>query len=58
MWTGIGVGTGITGIVAMIANRSNYGTAVDAAVVVIWIVLAIVALGTALVHRQYRRERE
>jgi hypothetical protein len=54
MWTGAGVGAGITGLVAMIANEGNTGTnssAVVAAVIGVWIVLAIAALGVAFVRR-------
>jgi hypothetical protein len=56
MFIGAGVGVGITGIVAMIANRGNTGTnsgAVDVAVFFVWAVVAIAALGFAFV-RKYR----
>jgi hypothetical protein len=51
---GAGVGAGITGIVAMIANRANTGTnsgAVDIAVIWIWGILAIAALGIFFVRK-------
>jgi hypothetical protein len=59
MWTGVGIGAGITGIVAMIANTAgNYTihTPVFGWVVAVWAILAIAALGTTLVHR-YRNTR-
>jgi hypothetical protein len=46
-----GVGAGITGIVAMIANRANTGTnsgAVDIAVIWVWGIVAIAGLGVVL----------
>jgi hypothetical protein len=55
MWTGaaIGVTTGavITGLVAMIANYGNNTNAVSHAVIVIWGILAVAGLATALVRR-------
>jgi hypothetical protein len=54
MLIGAGVGAGITGIVAMIANRANAGTnsgAVDIAVIWIWGILAIAALGIFFVRK-------
>jgi hypothetical protein len=55
MWTGaaIGVTTGavITGLVAMIANYGNNTNAVSHAVIVIWGILAVADLATALVRR-------
>jgi hypothetical protein len=59
MWTGVGIGAGITGIVAMIANTAgNYAihTPVFGWVVAVWAIFAIAALGTTLVHR-YRNTR-
>jgi hypothetical protein len=56
-WIGAGVGAGITGLVAMIANHANTGTnsgAVITAVIWLWVILAIVAVGAAAV-RSYRR---
>jgi hypothetical protein len=57
MWIGAGVGAGITGIVAIIANNANTGTnsgAVVSAVIILWVILAVAGLGTAVV-RGYRR---
>jgi hypothetical protein len=58
MWIGAGVGAGLTGIVAIIANKANTGTnsgAVVTAVIWIWVVLAIAAAGTAAVRRYRSR---
>jgi hypothetical protein len=57
MWIGAGVGAGITGLVAVIANYDNTGTnsgAVVTAVIWVWVILAIAAVGAAVV-RNYRR---
>ena len=57
MWIGAGIGAGITGIVAMIANAANIGAnsgAVVTAVIWVWVILAVAALGTVVV-RSYRR---
>jgi hypothetical protein len=54
MWIGAGLGTGITGLVAMIANEGNSGpnsNAVVMAVIAVWVILAIAALGKAFVRR-------
>jgi hypothetical protein len=56
-WIGAGVGAGITGLVAVIANDNNTGTnsgAVVTAVIWVWVILAIAAVGAAVV-RKYRR---
>jgi hypothetical protein len=56
VWLGVGVGAGITGLVAVIANHDNTGPnsgAVMTAVIWVWIVLAVAAVGTILV-RKYR----
>jgi hypothetical protein len=62
MWVGAGIGAGvaagITGIVAMIANRANTGTnsgAVDIAVIWVWGILVIAALGAAFVGKHRGR---
>jgi hypothetical protein len=57
VWIGAGVGTAITGLVAVIANHDNTGTnsgAVVTAVIWVWVILAIAAVGAAVV-RKYRR---
>lgn len=53
MWTGAGIGAGITGLVAMIADDGSPSKAVIAAVVTVWVILAVAGLGTAAV-RWYR----
>lgn len=56
-WIGAGVGAGITGVVAIIANSANTGTnskAVVTAVIWVWAILAVAAVGAAVVRR-YRR---
>ncbi len=61
VWTGAGVGAGITGLVAIIANNGNSGpnsTAVVSAVIWAWVVLAIAALGVALARRHRGRDHE
>jgi len=61
VWTGAGVGAGITGVVAIIANNDNTGTnggAVLTAVIWIWAILAIAALGAAFVRRRRGRDHE
>jgi hypothetical protein len=59
IWTGaaIGVTTGaaLTGLAAMIANHGNNSSAVSHAVIVIWVVLAVAGLATALVRRYEAR---
>lgn len=57
VWIGVGVGAGITGLVAVIANFANTGTnsgAVVTAVIWVWVILAIAAAGGAA-FRKYRR---
>jgi hypothetical protein len=54
MWIGAGLGTGITGLVAMIANNGNSGpnsSAVVMSVIAVWVILAIAALGAAFVRK-------
>jgi hypothetical protein len=56
-WIGAGVGAGITGLVAVIANLDNTGFnsgAVVTAVIWVWVILAVAAVGAAVV-RKYRR---
>jgi hypothetical protein len=56
-WIGAGVGAAITGLVAMIANDGNIGSnsgAVVTAVIWVWVILAVAAVGAAVV-RKYRR---
>ena len=53
MWAGAGIGAGITGLVAMIADDGSQSKAVIAAVITVWVLLAVAGLGTAVV-RWYR----
>lgn len=57
MWTGAGIGAGITGLVAMIANKGDSSPAVVGAVIAVWVILAIAALGAAFVRRNRGKER-
>jgi len=52
-WAGAGIGAGITGLVALIADSGSQSKAVTAAVIAIWAILAVACLGTAAV-RWYR----
>ena len=47
--TGAGIGAGITGLVAIIAEHGSKGMV--APVLVIWVILAIAGLGAAVVNR-------
>jgi hypothetical protein len=51
---GAGIGAGITGLVAIIAEHGSKGMV--APVLVIWVILAVAALGAAVVNR-YRNSR-
>jgi hypothetical protein len=56
-WIGGGVGAGVTGLAAVIADHANTGPnsgAVVIAVVWVWAILVIAAVGAA-VARKYRR---
>jgi hypothetical protein len=58
IWIGAGVGAGLTGLVALIANAANTGTnsgAVITAVIWVWVILAVAAAGTAIVRRYRSR---
>jgi hypothetical protein len=57
MWTGAGIGAGVTGLVAMLANTNHSPTLVPW-VVAVWVILAIAGLGTAAVRRYDIRRRE
>jgi hypothetical protein len=57
IWIGAAIGTGITGLVAIIANNGNTGAnsnAVVQAMIAVWVILAIAALGAAFVRRHRR----
>ena len=51
---GTGIGAGITGLVAIIAEHGNKGMV--APILVIWVIVAVAALGAAAVNR-YRTIR-
>ena len=57
-WAGAGIGAGITGLVALIADSGSQSKAVTAAVIAVWAILATVCLGTAAVRWYLNRERE
>jgi hypothetical protein len=57
LWTGAGIGAGITGLVAMIANSGNSSKAVNAAVITVWVILGVAVLGTAEVRWYRGRKR-
>ena len=50
LWTGAGIGAGITGLVALIADSGSQSKAVTAAVIAVWAILAAACLGTAAVR--------
>ena len=52
-WAGAGIGAGITGLVALIADSGSQSKAVTAAVIAVWAILAVACLGTVAV-RWYR----
>jgi hypothetical protein len=51
LWTGIGVGAGLTGLTAILAHHN--GNRAAAWIIVVWVILAMAGLGTTLV-RKYR----
>jgi hypothetical protein len=57
-WAGAGIGAGITGLVALIADSGSPSKAVTAAVIAVWAILAVACLGTAAVRWYRSRERE
>jgi len=52
-WAGAGIGAGITGLVALIADSGSQSKAVTVAVIAVWAILAAACLGTVAV-RWYR----
>ena len=50
LWTGAGIGAGITGLIALIADSGSQSKAVTAAVIAVWAVLAAACLGTAVLR--------
>jgi hypothetical protein len=57
MLTGAGIGAGITGLAALIADIGSQSKAVTAAVLAVWVILAVAGLGTAVVRLYRGRER-
>jgi hypothetical protein len=57
-WAGAGIGAGITGLVALIADSGSQSKAVTAAVIAIWTILAVACLGAAAVRWYRSRDRE
>ena len=57
VWAGTAVGAGITGLVALIADAGSTSKAVTAAVITIWVIVAVAGLGTAAVRWYLARER-
>lgn len=53
MWFGAGVGAGMTGLVVLIVNARHATTDIVGSVIVVWVILAIAALGATLA-RKYR----
>ena len=56
-WAGAGIGAGITGLVALIADSGSQSKAVTAAVIAVWVILAVACLGTVAVRWYRGRER-
>ena len=57
-WAGAGIGAGITGLVALIADSGSQSKAVTAAVIAIWAILAVACLGMAAARWYRNREHE
>lgn len=55
LWTGLGIGAGVTGLVAMIKNKDQE-PGLNGLMIGSWVILAVACLGTALVRR-YRSRR-
>jgi hypothetical protein len=51
MWTGAGVGAGVTGILVLIVNARAATPDLVGSVIAIWVIVAIAALGTTLARR-------
>ena len=56
-WAGAGIGAGITGLVALIADSNSQSKNVTAAVIAVWAILAVACLGAAAVRWYRGRER-
>jgi hypothetical protein len=57
VWLGAGIGAGVTGLVALIADEGSQSKAVMAAVITVWVILAVAGLATAAVRSYLGRER-
>jgi hypothetical protein len=57
-WAGAGIGAGITGLVALIADSGSQTKAVTAAVIAVRAILAVACLGTAAVRWYRSQERD
>jgi hypothetical protein len=57
VWLGAGIGAGVTGLVALIADEGSQSKAVMAAVITVWAILAVAGLATAAVRSYLGRER-
>lgn len=53
LWAGVRIGAGMTGTVALVADRDSQNNAVIPAVLVVWGILAVVTLGAALVRTRW-----
>jgi len=56
MFFGVGIGAGVTGVVAMIASRANNDIVVGW-VLAVWVVLVVSGVGAALMRMYGGRER-
>ena len=55
LWTGLGIGAAVTGLVAMIKNKDQ-DPGLNGLMIGIWVILAVACLGTALVRRYRSRQ--
>jgi len=54
LWTGLGIGAGVTGLVAILKNKDQ-DPGLNGLMIGIWVILAVACLGTALVRRHPSR---
>lgn len=54
LWTGLAIGAGITGLAAMIRKHFE-SSGLNKSIIAVWVVLAVVCLGTGLVRRYRSR---
>jgi hypothetical protein len=50
LWTGLAIGAGVTGLVAVLKNKDQ-DPGLNGLMIGIWVILAVACLGTALVRR-------